>query len=280
MENLELTTEQKKELEKRGFLVNSIYWYWNLSIINDIIKYFWFTIISLIWISVIWIYVLIPIYIVIVIKFWEKISDIIGITTLIIISLSIIILFSIPLIRSIYWYFNSWKTFYNNDSIIENWFIKSINTFEKNNSYLSWIHSFMWSNNKETTIIFYSIFILFLITISYGLELISYSNILLTTLYIVVFTLLGRFLYQSFHPLYAFGNIGEKIQKLTPQIEEKSRQIQSEFQSDMNFSILSNGFDSLSATFSEIVALVIKLEKVETRANKWNLFDSEKYQFA
>ena len=45
----------------------------------------------------------------------------------------------------------------------------------------------------------------------------------------------------------------------------------------MNFSILSNGFDSLSATFSSIVSLVIKLEKVEARANKWNLFDSEKY---
>lgn len=68
--------------------------------------------------------------------------------------------------------------------------------------------------------------------------------------------------------LSSFLNLGEKIQKLTPRIEEQSKQIQSEFQSDMNFSVLSDGFDSLSVTFSEIVALVIKLEKVEARANK------------
>ena len=45
----------------------------------------------------------------------------------------------------------------------------------------------------------------------------------------------------------------------------------------MNFSILSNWFDSLSATFTDIVSLVIKLEKVEAKANRGNLFDSEKY---
>lgn len=90
-------------------------------------------------------------------------------------------------------------------------------------------------------------------------------------------TFLINKLINTFHPLYVFGNLGEKIQKLTPRIEEQSKQIQSEFQSDMNFSVLSDGFDSLSVTFSEIVALVIKLEKVEARANKWNLFDSEKY---
>ena len=36
----------------------------------------------------------------------------------------------------------------------------------------------------------------------------------------------------------------------------------------MNFSVLNDGFDSLSATFSKIVSLVIKLEKIEARANK------------
>ena len=39
----------------------------------------------------------------------------------------------------------------------------------------------------------------------------------------------------------------------------------------------SSGFDSLSSTFSRIVSLVIRLERVEKKANKWNLFDSEKY---
>jgi hypothetical protein len=45
----------------------------------------------------------------------------------------------------------------------------------------------------------------------------------------------------------------------------------------MNFSVLSDGFDALSKTFSEIISLVIKLEKIEAKANKGNLFDSEKY---
>lgn len=74
-----------------------------------------------------------------------------------------------------------------------------------------------------------------------------------------------------------FITLGEKIQKLTPQISEISTSIQENFQSDMNFKVLSDGFDSLSSIFSQIVSLVIKLEKIESRANKWNLFDSEKY---
>ncbi len=45
----------------------------------------------------------------------------------------------------------------------------------------------------------------------------------------------------------------------------------------MNFRVLSDVFDSLATTSSEIVNLVINLEKVEKRANKGNLFDSEKY---
>ncbi len=68
---------------------------------------------------------------------------------------------------------------------------------------------------------------------------------------------------QSFHPLYAFGNLGEMIQKLTPQIESKSIEIQESFHKDMNFRVLSDGFDSLSTTFSEIIWLVIRLEKIE-----------------
>ncbi len=98
-------------------------------------------------------------------------------------------------------------------------------------------------------------------------------------LFQVIFLLLIvlRYLFQSFHPLYAFWNLWEKIQKLTPVIEKKSKEIQENFKKDMNFRILSHGFDSLSSTFSDIVSFVIKLEKIEQRANKWNLFDSEKY---
>jgi hypothetical protein len=88
---------------------------------------------------------------------------------------------------------------------------------------------------------------------------------------------IARQLVEHFHPLYIFDNLGEKIQKLTPTIEEQSKNIQSEFESNMDFSVLSHGFELLSRNFSEIVQLIIKLEKAEKRANQWNLFDSEKY---
>ncbi len=88
---------------------------------------------------------------------------------------------------------------------------------------------------------------------------------------------IARLLVEHFHPLYIFDNLWEKIQKLTPNIEEQSKKIQSEFESTMDFSVLSHGFDLLSRNFSKIVEFIIKLEKAEKRANKWNLFDSEKY---
>jgi hypothetical protein len=80
-----------------------------------------------------------------------------------------------------------------------------------------------------------------------------------------------------FHPILIFSALSKKIQSLTPLVEEKSREIQKNFQEDMNFSVLSDGFDSLSSTFSQIVTLVIKLEKIEAKANRGNIFDSEKY---
>ena len=86
-----------------------------------------------------------------------------------------------------------------------------------------------------------------------------------------------RSIFQKFHPLYAFGNLGEKIQNLTPQIATQSQAIEQNFVSDMSYRILSDGFDGLASTFSQIVSLVIRLEKVEARANRGNLFDSGKY---
>ncbi|MBP9779724.1 hypothetical protein KBD33_03835, partial [Candidatus Gracilibacteria bacterium] len=81
-------------------------------------------------------------------------------------------------------------------------------------------------------------------------------------------------MYRIFNPLYAFGNLGEKIQAVTPQIEQQSKEIQQNFEKDMNFSILHSGFEKLSSTFSQIVSLVLKLEHIEKKANKGNLFDS------
>ncbi|MBP9779789.1 hypothetical protein KBD33_04180 [Candidatus Gracilibacteria bacterium] len=86
-----------------------------------------------------------------------------------------------------------------------------------------------------------------------------------------------RQLVEHLHPLYAFGNLGEKIQKLTPDIESQSQIIQNEFKKDINFVTLHSGFEELSNTFNTIIALVLKLERIEARANKGNLFDSEKY---
>ena len=83
---------------------------------------------------------------------------------------------------------------------------------------------------------------------------------------------------EYFHPLYSFGNIWYKIQNLTSIIEDESGKIQRNFDTDqLNFAILHNWFDTLSSTFSQIVTLVIKLEHIEKKANKGNLFDSTKY---
>ncbi len=109
---------------------------------------------------------------------------------------------------------------------------------------------------------------------TFMMKLISLFWLYFGIYFIAIFS---RKILEHFHPLYAFGNLGEKIQKLTPKIESQSNLIQSEFEKDMNFSVLHTGFEKLSSTFSQIVSLVLRLEKVEERANKWNLFDSEKY---
>lgn len=80
-----------------------------------------------------------------------------------------------------------------------------------------------------------------------------------------------------FYPLYVFGSLWEKIQILTPHIEKRSKSIQKSFESDMDFSLLSRNFNALSDVFSEIIALIIRLEQAEWKANKWDIFDSEKY---
>ncbi len=59
-----------------------------------------------------------------------------------------------------------------------------------------------------------------------------------------------------------------KIQELTPEIEKQSQMIQTGFEKEQNFAVLHSGFEKLSSTFSRIVELVVKLEKIEARANK------------
>jgi hypothetical protein len=88
-----------------------------------------------------------------------------------------------------------------------------------------------------------------------------------------------RYVFQYFHPLYAFWNLWEKIQSLTPNIETQSTKIREIFSHEetIDYKTLHHSFDTLSDTFEKIASLVIRLEKIEIRANTWNLFDSKKY---
>ncbi len=116
-------------------------------------------------------------------------------------------------------------------------------------------------------------------TISSSEDLAGWSMIILFlwTIFYTFSAYFFNYLVTLFHPILIFSALSKKIQSLTPLVEEKSREIQKNFQEDMNFSVLSDRFDSIASTFSEIITLVIKLEKIETKANKGNIFDSEKY---
>ena len=101
------------------------------------------------------------------------------------------------------------------------------------------------------------------------------SIIVFTCIFIVTFFL--RILFIELFSINKFWNLGSKIQSLTPRITEESEKIEKEFSTDMNFRTLSDSFDTLAKDFSQISSYVIKLETIEQKANKWNLFDSEKY---
>lgn len=260
---MELAIEEKKELEKRGFYSKEL------------------------------------------IKFQSLIlsfAKIIGISIILVVitALSYVIFWGQSTNDSIFWWFFIWpavllfiyflwcigyillwKIFYSKNGVLAFW---KIFKNPKEVPFLCFILKILgiWVNQTMSNIIIYFPVLLCLATLVISAQFNPQEYILLykAILWLLIPTLIPyvlRLFIEHFHPLYAFGNLGEKIQKLTPRIKEQSQKIQSEFQSDMNFSVLSNWFDSLSATFSEIVSLVIKFEKVEARANKWNLFDSEKY---
>jgi hypothetical protein len=178
----------------------------------------------------------------------------------------------------LYDYLRSWITFYYKWGTIEFWEIGFF-WFKKNlNKWimlLDEIYEKIISPTKTglKNYVFISIliFLFFFLFIKWGMY------ICFGFLVWVLLLFISKIIFQSFHPLYAFGNLWEKIQKFTPEIEEQSKFIQSNFKKEQNFNILSEGFDSLSTTFSKIIVLVIKLEHVEKKANKWNLFDSTKY---
>lgn len=100
------------------------------------------------------------------------------------------------------------------------------------------------------------------------------SPIITTSLVLVC---LGVFALQRRTYLYAFGSYAIEIQKMTSEFEEQSKQIQEQFQKEMNFALLHDAFDRLSRLFQKILSLVLKLEKREKTAGKGNLFDAERY---
>ena len=94
---------------------------------------------------------------------------------------------------------------------------------------------------------------------------------------IFVSLIVASITYTFTNPLYVFSKLWSKIQSLTPTIEEKSREIETAFREDMDFAKLRKGFDSLSSSLAKVSEYIVKLEVAEKKANKWNLFDSEKY---
>ncbi len=293
MENTILNKQEFENFEKRGFFVKKNY------LLKDYIKHLLLLPIYISWASIGLLILFCLIYPIMLNIFPENISNLAKYIT----TTTLIWIFIYPIILYVKSYISAWVTFFIWNSKIEHWLFG--NTWEnlmKNNNlwllerYLYKISIFFSKSNSwnildslKTKFMVY-IFVPFIVLIFLPISLFGWRNdevlhfilnliilYFITTTSIILMMNFIRIIFQSINPLYAFGNIWEKIQFLTPRIEEQSKKIQSEFQSDMNYSVLSDGFDLLSATFSEIIALVIKLEKVEARANKWNLFDSEKY---
>ena len=183
----------------------------------------------------------------------------------------------ISLLKSIKIYVVNGKIFFTKNNVLALWKkYKSIQKLQKSPNYFSFgFYGFFDPFWKR---IVYLWFWLVPIVSALFIQIFWFFETMLIISLFVLLVYFSRQLVEKFHPLYAFGNLWEKIQKLTPKIEKNSKEIQKNFKEDStNFHIFHEWFDSLSSTFSEIVTLVIELEKVEKRANKWNLFDSEKY---
>ncbi len=313
MENINLTENEKKELEKRGFYVKKNY---DISFLAKIVIKFIISVIllSLFWFTVGWIFLLSITNILYLLLSILNLSTIINVLQNIM-TLIYLVIYIIWIIIGVFTimhdYMTSGVTFYfekntvvfgriqhGNKTLfhgfryIEKLYLNTIDIClnfllrRRHNrtsdqkihapllffwitliftGFLSWLSSEEWGEIIDTLLKFVQ-------------PLFQYTIYMLSGIICIILLLEGtRNIYQYFHPLYAFWNIGMNIQKLTPEIESQSKFIQAGFQKDMNFSILHSGFEELSVIFSRIVELVLKLEKIEKRANKGNLFDSVKY---
>ena len=264
-QGIDLSPEEQKEIEERGFMVKK----------NYSIKYF----LEMIVFS--WAYLVI---------YWAAISILYAFITYLdmryletVLKYITLLVFLYPLLLYFKAYMQSGFTFYSHNSIINLWLVSD--SIKNKNEY--WLFAFHrelnyirkswkdWPAIYIGCILWWGIMVYIFLMIA--IARFSFPYVIWTMCLGYISLEIVRKLYQTFHPLYAFWNLWSKIQSLTPEIEEQSKKIEKEFSSDMNFSLLSRSFDTLSTTFSKIVSLVIRLEQIEKRANKWNLFDSEKY---
>lgn len=78
-----------------------------------------------------------------------------------------------------------------------------------------------------------------------------------------------------------FLSLGLKLQKIAPKIQLISKKFQYNFQekvkSGTGFDSMRKFLDELSGNFSEVTEIIIELEKVEKKMDKWNLFDAIRY---
>lgn len=312
MENINLTPEEKQELERRWFYAVNLYsvkeYLFKLTFLAALLPHAIIVLCGLLYVLALLI-TQIPHYII-----WKAFSiDFLYAGKLFILMPEILTtIWIIYIIWSITWGFIlAGKIFYHEKGVIfwwrnypseelsyelirktlrKFWFLplnKNIsgNSFSIMN-YLNSLWLVIW-NNQGPTFMFLIFLIISTDYISIRLIIIDYIVhsgyfwILMSLVYIIsVLFIIGisiSILHRILNPLYAFWNIGMKIQELAPEIEQESNLIQLEFQKEKNLAVLHSGFNSLSLTFSQIMELVLKLEKVEKRANKGNLFDSEKY---
>ena len=224
MEKIELTPEEQIELEKREFLVKKLMSLYDF--FKDII--IWTIVFGLLGWVMGW-----------VLRLYytdtEWINGIVQYASI------------IPLLLQIQHLLN-WilggKLFFWETHILVFWkILNSINNINQG-SYISGLIRFIRNNisfripdgsyvSEFAVAIFLYIPILMFISISYWISPLSHNTINLIILIIPIiylFILIIRFFLEIFHPLYAFGNLWEKIKKLTPKIDSREFPERYEFQ--------------------------------------------------
>ncbi|MBP6981214.1 hypothetical protein KBB25_00345 [Candidatus Gracilibacteria bacterium] len=119
--------------------------------------------------------------------------------------------------------------------------------------------------------------IIILIFLSYFVLRVFFYVYIIFFIIITVLIVSARRIYQLFFPIYAFGILGGKIQKIHTSMDQKIVSIKANFRYDIHFGFLSREFTFISTSFTKLNSYILKLENIETRLDKGNLFDSKKY---